>query len=250
MTDLRLRVLWLYPDHMNIYADRGNIAVLERRCRWREIGFELATSPPGGQIDPDAHDLFYMGGGQDRDQALVARDLVETKREALEHAVDRGAALLAVCGGYQLLGHSYDLPGGDSLPGLGLVDLRTVREPGERLIGNVLIEADLGDGPRRIAGFENHGGRTYLGPGAEPLGRVVSGFGNNGKDGHEGVRRGRLIGTYLHGPLLPKNARLADTLIEWALASRLGAAPALAPLDDRLEELAHGSAVRAALGRP
>jgi lipid II isoglutaminyl synthase (glutamine-hydrolysing) len=250
MTDLRLRVLWLYPDHMNIYADRGNIAVLERRCRWREIGFELATSPPGGQIDPDAHDLFYMGGGQDRDQALVARDLVETKREALEHAVDRGAALLAVCGGYQLLGHSYDLPGGDSLPGLGLVDLRTVREPGERLIGNVLIEADLGDGPRRFAGFENHGGRTYLGPGAEPLGRVVSGFGNNGKDGHEGVRRGRLIGTYLHGPLLPKNARLADTLIEWALASRLGAAPALAPLDDRLEELAHGSAVRAALGRP
>jgi CobQ-like glutamine amidotransferase family enzyme len=244
-----VRVLWLYPDHMNIYADRGNISVLERRCRWREIGFELATASPGDRIDPDAHDLFYVGGGQDRDQALVAQDLVETKREAIEAAVERDAVLLAVCGGYQLLGHSYELPGGEALPGLGLVDLRTVREPGERLIGNVVIEADLGNGLRQIAGFENHGGRTYLGPRAKPLGTVVSGFGNNGKDGREGVRRGRLIGTYLHGPLLPKNAWLADTLIEWALAARLGTAPMLAPLDDRLEELAHGSAVRAALGR-
>jgi CobQ-like glutamine amidotransferase family enzyme len=249
MAELVLRVLWLYPDHMNIYADRGNIAVLERRCAWRRIGFELATAGPGDRIDPDAHDLFYVGGGQDRDQVLVARDLVETKRDALEHAVDRGAALLAVCGGYQLLGHSYELPHGESLPGLGLVDLRTVREPGERLIGNVVIETDLGDGSRRIAGFENHGGRTYLGEAAKPLGTVVSGFGNNGKDGREGVRRDRLIGTYLHGPLLPKNAWLADTLIAWALASRLGAAPALSPLDDGLEDLAHASAVRAALGR-
>jgi CobQ-like glutamine amidotransferase family enzyme len=248
MSDLALRVLWLYPDHMNIYADRGNISVLERRCRWREIGFELAAASLGDRIDPDAHDLFYVGGGQDRDQLLVARDLVETKRDALERAAARGAALLAVCGGYQLLGHSYEFPDGKSLPGLGLVDLHTVREPGERLIGNVVIEADVGDGPRRIAGFENHGGRTYLGAGEEPLGKVVSGFGNNGKDRQEGVRRGRLIGTYLHGPLLPKNAWLADRLIEWALEARLGAAPALAPLDDRLEDMAHASAVRAALG--
>ncbi len=124
--------------------------------------------------------------------------------------------MLAVCGGYQLLGHSYEV-GDESLPGLGLVDLRTVREPGERLIGNVVIEADLGAGPRRLAGFENHGGRTYLGTGEQPLGKVVSGFGNNGQDGAEGVRRGRLIGTYLHGPLLPKNAWLADVLIAWAL---------------------------------
>jgi CobQ-like glutamine amidotransferase family enzyme len=248
MSDLALRVLWLYPDHMNIYADRGNISVLERRCRWREIGFELAAASLGDRIDPDAHDLFYVGGGQDRDQLLVAHDLVETKRDALERAAARGAALLAVCGGYQLLGHSYEFPDGKSLPGLGLVDLQTVREPGERLIGNVVIEADLGEGPRRIAGFENHGGRTYLGAGEEPLGKVVSGFGNNGKDRREGVRRGRLIGTYLHGPLLPKNAWLADRLIEWALEARLGAAPELAPLDDRLEDMAHASAVRAALG--
>ena len=243
-----LRVMWLYPDHMNIYADRGNIAVLEHRCRWRGINFTLGTAGPGEPVDPDAHDLFYMGGGQDRDQVLVTRDLAETKRDALAAAVDSGAAMLGVCGGYQLLGHSYELPGGESLPGLGLVDLRTVREPGERLIGNVLIEADLGDGEQRIAGFENHGGRTYLGPGEQPLGRVVSGFGNNGKDGVEGVRRGHLIGTYLHGPLLPKNAWLADVLIGWALG-RDAEPAALEPLDDALERAAHASAVRAALGR-
>jgi lipid II isoglutaminyl synthase (glutamine-hydrolysing) len=247
VSDMAVRVMWLYPDHMNIYADRGNIAMLERRCEWRGIRFELGTAGPGESVDPDAHDLFYMGGGQDRDQALVARDLVAGKRDALAAAVESEATLLAVCGGYQLLGHWYEVPGSDPLPGLGLVDLRTVREPGERLIGNVLIEADLGDGPRRIAGFENHGGRTYLGEDERPLGHVESGFGNNGKDRAEGVRRGRLIGTYLHGPLLPKNAWLADLLIGWALARRTGAAPELEPLDDTLERAAHDSAVRAAL---
>ena len=247
MTDATLRIMWLDPDHMNIYADRGNIALLERRCEWRGIGFELGTAGPGEPLDPGAHDLFYIGGGQDRDQALVARDLVDNKGGALAAALGSGASMLAVCGGYQLLGHSYEV-GDESMPGLGLVDLRTVREPGERLIGNVLIDANLGEGPRRLAGFENHGGRTYLGAGEQPLGRVVSGFGNNGKDGAEGVRRGRLIGTYLHGPLLPKNAWLADVLIAWALERRLGTAPDLEPLDDRLEEAAHESAVRAALG--
>ena len=248
MTELELRVLWLYPDHMNIYADRGNIAVWERRCAWRGIRFSPATAGPGDRFDPSAHDLLYVGGGQDRDQALVAEDLVTTKRDSISEALDRGAAMLAVCGGYQLLGHSYELPSGESLPGLGLVDLRTIREPGKRLIGNVVIEADLGDGPRQLAGFENHGGRTYLGDDEHPLGRVVSGFGNNGRDRWEGVRRGRLIGTYLHGPLLPKNAWLADRLIEWALSARLGEAPELSPLEDALEDRAHESAVRAALG--
>jgi lipid II isoglutaminyl synthase (glutamine-hydrolysing) len=248
MAEGELRMLWLYPDHMNIYADRGNIAVIERRCGWRGIGFRLDRAGPGDSVDSDAHDLLYIGGGQDRDQALVARDLVETKRDALATAVAEGAVMLAVCGGYQLLGNSYALPDGEVLPGLGLADLDTVREPGPRLIGNVVIEADLGDGPRRIAGFENHGGRTYLGAGELPLGRVVSGFGNNGSDGWEGVRRGRLIGTYLHGPLLPKNTELADKLIEWALERRLGKPASLAPLDDSLERKAHECAVRAALG--
>jgi CobQ-like glutamine amidotransferase family enzyme len=244
-----VRIMWLYPDHMNIYADRGNIAILERRSRWRGIGFELARAGIGDRLDVQAHDLFYIGGGQDRDQALVARDMYATKREALHEAVENGAVVLAVCGGYQLLGESYDLSEAESLPGLGLVDLKTVREAGPRLIGNVAIEADLGDGPIRLAGFENHGGRTYLGPDERPLGRVISGFGNNGKDGFEGVMRDRLIGTYMHGPLLPKNVWLADRLIEWALERRLGAKPTLEPLDDRIEQLAHESALGVALAR-
>ena len=234
-----LRVCSLYPDLMNIYADRGNIAVLRARCQWRGLGFELTASSLGESFDPDAHDLFYMGGGQDRDQRAVALDMSETKREALHAAAGRGAVVLAVCGGYQLLGESYELEG-ETLPGVGLVELRTVREEGPRLIGNCAIEADLGTGTRIIAGFENHGGRTYLGSGAEPLGRVLNGFGNNGKDGFEGVRRGNVIGTYLHGPLLPKNAWLADRLIELALDAELE------PLDDELEDAAHLSARRAA----
>ena len=173
--------------------------------------------------------------------------MVETKRESLAAAVDDGAVMLAVCGGYQLLGHSYQL-GEERLPGIGLADLTTVREPGPRLIGNVAIEADLGEGPRTIAGFENHGGRTYLGETATPLGRVVKGFGNNGDDGLEGVRRANLIGTYLHGPLLPKNAWLADHLIALALERRYGTRPQLEPLDDDLE-LAAASSARAAAMR-
>ena len=237
---MTLRVCALYPELMNIYADRGNIAVLRARCDWRGIGFELASSSVGDPLDPDAHDLFYIGGGQDRDQAAVARDLVDTKRDALHAAADRGAVVLAVCGGYQLLGTGYQL-GEEELPGIGLVDLRTVREPGPRLIGNCAIEADLGTGPQVIAGFENHGGRTYLGPDERPLGRVLAGHGNNGRDGGEGVRRHNIIGTYLHGPLLPKNVWLADRLIELALDT------ALQPLDDdSLERAAHAAARRVA----
>jgi CobQ-like glutamine amidotransferase family enzyme len=235
-----LRVLALYPELMNIYADRGNIAVLRARCEWRGIGFELGAASMRERVEPDAWDLFYMGGGQDRDQAAVAVDMVDTKRDALHAAAGRGAVVLAVCGGYQLLGHSYAM-GDEELPGVGLVDLRTIREPGPRLIGNCAIEADLGRGPRVIAGFENHGGRTYLGDGATALGRVLKGFGNNGKDGHEGVRRGNVIGTYLHGPLLPKNVWLADRLIELALAVELEPLP-----DDEMEDAAHMSARRAA----
>lgn len=234
-----LRVCALYPELMNIYADRGNVAILRARCEWRGLGFELASASLGEGLDPDAHDLFYIGGGQDRDQVAVAGDMAATKRDALHAAADRGAAVLAVCGGYQLLGHSYVLAD-EELPGVGLVDLRTVREPGPRLIGNCAIETDLGDGPRVIAGFENHAGRTYLGSAEQPLGRVLAGHGNNDRDGFEGVRRGNVIGTYLHGPLLPKNVWLADHLIELALDVKLD------PLDDRMEDAAHASARRAA----
>ena len=239
--------MWLYPDHMNIYADRGNISVLEHRCGWRGIGFELGTAGPGDRVDPVRTTSSTWAAGRTATRCWSRATWRPRSATALAAAVESGAAFLAVCGGYQLLGHSYELPGGESLPGLGLVDLRTVREPGERLIGNVLIEADLGNGTQRLAGFENHGGRTYLGDGEQPLGRVVSGFGNNGKDGAEGVRRGKLVGTYLHGPLLPKNAWLADVLIGWALERRTGTVPELEPLDDEMEHAAHESAVRAAL---
>jgi lipid II isoglutaminyl synthase (glutamine-hydrolysing) len=240
-----LRLLALYPEQMNIYADRGNILFLQRRSEWRGIPFRYAAAGPGDGFDPADHDLIYIGGGQDRDQELVAADMLRTKRDAIASAVEDGAALLAVCGGYQLLGHRYQL-GDESIPGLGVADLETVRDPGPRLIGNVSIEVDLGDGPKDLAGFENHGGRTQLGPDATPLGRVQHGYGNNGRDGYEGVKRLNLIGTYLHGPLLPKNAWLADRLIALAVERRTGSIPELEPLDDALEAAAHDSALRAA----
>ena len=240
-----LRLLALYPEQMNIYADRGNILFLQRRCEWRGIPFDYAAAGPGEGFDPAAHDLVYIGGGQDRDQVLVAEDMLRTKRDAIASAVDDGAALLAVCGGYQLLGRRYQL-GAQSITGLGIADLETVREPGPRLIGNVSIEVDLGHGPRVLAGFENHGGRTHLGPDAQPLGRVLHGHGNNGSDGQEGVRRRNMIGTYLHGPLLPKNAWLADHLIALAIGRQTGSEPQLEPLGDELEAASHASALRAA----
>lgn len=239
-----LRVCALYPSRMNIYADRGNMILLQRRCAARGIGFELAAAEQGDRIDPAAHDFYYIGGGQDRDQVQIAEDMLATKRDSLATAVEDGATVLAVCGGYQLLGEYYELSD-RKIPGLGLVDLKTVREPGPRLIGNVVIETVIDGEHRRLAGFENHGGRTYLGDSATALGEVIEGFGNNGRDGHEGVRHKNLFGTYLHGPLLPKNAWFADALTALALA-RSGPAVQLDPLDDGLELRAHDCAVRAA----
>ncbi len=235
----------LYPDLMNIYADRGNLIVLERRCAWRGIDFTLSASGLGEPLDGTSHDLFYIGGGQDRDQRLCAQDLLETKRAGLAAAAARGAVVLGVCGGYQLLGHSYTL-GDEEIPGVGLLDVRTVREDAPRLIGNVAIEVTLdgdADGTRVLAGFENHGGRTYLGAGQQPLGRVLKGFGNDGHSGLEGARTANTIGTYLHGPLLPKNVWFAD----WLIARALGiAAGELAPLHDELERETHLDARHAA----
>ena len=239
MPDGVLRVCALYPDLMNIYADRGNLLMLQRRCEWRGIGFELTPSGLGEPIDPAAHDLFYLGGGQDRDQALCAQDLVETKRDALHAAADGGGLVLGICGGFQLLGHAYEL-GDEEIPGLGLVDLRTVRVDSHRLVGNVAIEVELDGAPRVLAGFENHGGRTHLGSGERPLGKVLRGHGNTGESGFEGVVRDGVIGTYLHGPLLPKNAWFAD----WLIARCTGTRPE--PLDDALENAAHAEARRAA----
>jgi hypothetical protein len=187
-----------------------------------------------GAIDPSSFDLYYLGGGQDREQLLVAPDFA-AKKEPLQSAVDDGAAVLAVCGGYQLLGRGYRGFHGEDMPGVGLLPLETVAGD-TRMIGDVLIESELGP----IAGFENHAGRTRLDQGAEPLGRVVFGFGNDGESGFEGCRLGRVVGTYLHGPLLPRNPRFADWLLAQALAHRTGGEPPeLAPLDDELEAEAH-----------
>lgn len=185
-----------------------------------------------------------MGGGQDRDQKAVARDLIETKQASMRAAKDGGVAVLAVCGGYQLLGESYELEG-ETIAGLGLVDLKTIREPGPRLIGPVSISVNLDGEEKVLAGFENHGGRTRLGQ-ASPLGKVIHGHGNNGEDGFEGVREDNLIGTYLHGPLLPKNAWLADHLIATGLEHHHGERPELEPLEDSLETAAHEAALKAA----
>jgi CobQ-like glutamine amidotransferase family enzyme len=228
----------LYPDYLNIYADRGNIAVLSRRATWRGHELEVRAVSVGDSLRPDEHDLLYVGGGQDREQALVAQDLA-AKAEDVRRAVADGAAVLAVCGGYQLLGRSYRDFQGTELPGIGLLPFDTVA--GERrMIGDVLLECELEPGVRRtLAGFENHVGRTRLDPGADPLGRVVAGFGNDGESGFEGCRVGRVVGTYLHGPLLPRNPWFADWLLGQALAHRLGEPPELAPLPDELEAKAH-----------
>jgi CobQ-like glutamine amidotransferase family enzyme len=240
----RVTVGHLYPSYLNIYADRGNIAVLAARAAWRGVELDVVAIGPG-EPTPAGVDLFYVGGGQDREQALIAPDLA-SRGPRLAEAVDAGAAALAVCGGYQLLGRFYRDRSGEELPGAGVLPLYTVAGD-RRMIGDVLLECELEAGtPRSLAGFENHAGRTILDEGAKPLGRVVAGFGNDGESGYEGCRLGRAIGTYLHGPLLPRNPWLADWLLEQALAHRTGEAPSLDPLPDDLEAEAHAvSAARA-----
>ncbi len=235
-----LRVCALYPDVMNIYADRGNLLMLARRCAWRGIGMHVHPAGLGETLTGTGHDLYYLGGGQDADQRRCAEDLAAHKLDGLARAAGAGAVVLGVCGGYQLLGHSYELAD-ETIGGVGLLDVHTVRDPGPRLIGNVAIE--LPDG-QVLAGFENHAGRTRLGDGQAPLGRVLRGHGNDGRSGAEGARTGNVIGTYLHGPLLPKNSWFCD----WLIATALGGDEPLelATLPDELEAAAHQSALRAA----
>jgi lipid II isoglutaminyl synthase (glutamine-hydrolysing) len=238
---VRIRVGHLYPDYLNIYADRGNIAVLARRAAWRGYNLEVESIGMGDELEPGVHDLLYIGGGQDREQALVAQDIAG-KGEPLREAVAEGAVFLAVCGGYQLLGRFYRERSGAELPGAGVLALHTIASD-RRMIGDVLLECELEPGERRtLAGFENHAGRTILDDGTEPLGRVVAGFGNDGSSGFEGCWAGRVVGTYLHGPLLPRNPWLADWLLTQAIAHRTGEAPAFEPLGDELETEAHSVA--------
>jgi lipid II isoglutaminyl synthase (glutamine-hydrolysing) len=246
---MRIRVGHLYPEYLNIYADRGNMAVLSRRAALRGHELAIESIGQGDDLRPDAHDLLYIGGGQDREQTLIAPDLA-SKGGAIREAVGAGAALLAVCGGYQLLGRGYRGRDGLFMPGAELFPHETVAGA-TRMIGDVLLESELDPGEgRTIAGFENHAGRTSLDAGAEPFGRVVYGFGNDGESGYEGCRLGRALGTYLHGPLLPRNPWLADWLLAQALAHSTGGdPPALEPLADELETAAHRVAASRARAR-
>ncbi len=237
---------------MNLYGDRGNVISIKKRCEWRGIPVEVVDVGLGENIRPTGCDLFLFGGGQDREQALLADDLAGKKGADLRAIVEDGGVVLGVCGGYQLTGHFYETPEGEKLPGVGVFDLHTEpRKPEEeRLIGNVLVRvrAPETDEVREIVGFENHGGRTYLGDGVEPLGEVVVGYGNNGKDGTEGAHRLNAYGTYLHGSLLPKNPWLTDQLIMNALR-RADENFELEPLDDAAEKAAFESVSTRISGR-
>ena len=212
---MKLRLGYLYPDLMNIYADRGNVDCLRKRCEWRGIALEIKRIGLNCGFDPRNVDILFIGGGQDRQQQATSKDLAERTGTLIREAVDHGAVLLAVCGGYQLMGDRYVAADGSELAGIGLFDAET-RHPGfnvPRCIGDVAAHWEDG----LLVGFENHGGRTYLGPQSEPLARVVAGVGNNGEDGTEGARSGLAFGTYLHGSLLPKNPHFADFLLQAAL---------------------------------
>src|SRR6266851_597676 len=211
-----LRLVHLYPDLMSVYGDRGNVLTLWRRAEWRGFELEVKELTLGDTLDPAEADLIFFGGGRDLEQEVVSPDFLRQKGEAVRQAVEEGAALLSVCGGYQLLGQSYTTVEGQELPGAGLFDVRSVPGP-KRHIGNVLIETYLDGQPRTLVGFENHAGRTYLGAGVQPLGRAVVGAGNNGEDHTEGAVYKGAIGCYLHGSLLPKNPLLADRLLIGAL---------------------------------
>jgi CobQ-like glutamine amidotransferase family enzyme len=243
---LTLRLAHLYPRLMNIYGDRGNILCFRHRCEARGIALEVHELELGDKLNWKDYDIIFIGGAQDRQQQRVAEDLLKLKAKPLKDAAEHGVVVLAVCGGYQLMGRFYRAADGSELPGAGILDLHTVH-PGadaDRFIGNVVA---LWNGVT-LVGFENHGGRTYLGPGVQPLAMVDAGYGNNGEDGTEGAVHQNVYGTYLHGSLLPKNPEFADHLIGTALRLRHKEAT-LAEIDDRVERAAHDDAVRLAMGR-
>lgn len=253
----KLVIGWLYPRLMSTYGDRGNVLVLKRRCEWRDIEVEVIELDNKSSLsDFEKLDLVFGGGAQDHEQEIVIRDLKGEKGNMLQAKIEKEVPGLFVCGSYQLLGRIYEPAEGELIEGLGIFDIET-KHPGineKRLIGNVLakiendkfyfksskkavldehtdvISKDL------IIGFENHGGRTYLGRNIKPLAKIVVGFGNNGKDGSEGAVYKNAIGTYLHGPLLPKNPYLADSLIQKALEVKYKESIELPSLNDMLEE--------------
>lgn len=234
----KLTLIHLYPDLMNLYGDRGNIVALRRRCEWRGIGLDVVPVSLGDPFDADRADLVFIGGGQDYEQGILQDDALGGKRDAIVRAVASDVVFLAICGGYQLMGSHYVTGEGRRIECLGAIDVRT--EAGkQRLIGNLVFECQLlPEGDRRVVGFENHSGKTYRGPGVEPLGTVLHGFGNTGSDGTEGAVYRNVFGSYSHGSLLPKNPALADLLVSRAWHRRFPDAGPLSPLDDTLERKA------------
>jgi CobQ-like glutamine amidotransferase family enzyme len=232
-------VAHLYPDLLRTYGDRGNVLALARRADWRGYAVRVDAVTRGDRVAPDA-DVVFMGGGTDRVQEIIGADL-RLRASELSDAEARGAVVVGVCGGYQFLGRRYVDANGVPIEGLGLLDVETLAGS-ERIIGNVRAHGSLGDAAFDLIGFENHGGRTTLGPKAQPLAAVPRGQGNNGLDGTEGAVQGRVIGSYLHGPVLPVNPGLADAILGMALAGRTGDGD-LEPLDDRLEAAAHAAAL-------
>jgi CobQ-like glutamine amidotransferase family enzyme len=232
VVNVHLKIAHLYPDLLDLYSDRGNVIVLKKRAEWRGLQVSVDEITVGHEPSLKDYDILVMGGGMDREQGIVAEDL-QNRRDNLAEAVDSGTVVLAICGGYQLLGHYFETNGGQRIPGLGLLDIETVGGP-SRLVGNVVAEMEIGGVTTSIIGYENHSGRTLLGPNARPMARVLKGHGNNGDDKFEGVQQGTIFGTYLHGPLLAKNPVLADHLITMALRRR-DLSVVLPELNDELE---------------
>ncbi|MCB8817019.1 type 1 glutamine amidotransferase [Desulfosporosinus shakirovi] len=244
---MKLAICHLYPDLLDLYGDRGNILTLAARCRWRGIEPVIQKASLGEDLDFMGMDILFIGGGSDREQGLLVQDLMRRENE-LRKAIENGLVVLSICGGYQMLGNYYQMANGERINGLGILDVWTIAGA-KRLIGNVVVELDEkgsrgnSNKYRTMVGFENHSGKTYLGEGISPLGRVLFGHGNNGEDSGEGVRYLNVFGTYLHGPLLPKNPHLADLLLELAIQRR-GVDTSLMELDDCLEDLAHKAMVK------
>lgn len=236
---MNLNLAYLYPKLLNIYGDRGNVLTLQTRCEARGIELTVTTIGLGENINPDKFDIYFIGGGQDQQQAQVAHDL-QTKKKEIIKDIESGVSFLAVCGGYQLLGSYYKTNEGTEIRGIEAVDLYTIAG-NKRMIGNVLCEEI--ETKYTIVGFENHSGRTYLGESVSPLAKVIRGGGNNGEDGFEGLRYKNVFGTYLHGSLLPKNPHLADKIIALAL-ERKGLQMPEININDDLETIAHNNAMK------
>ena len=239
---MELKICHLYPDVLNLYGDRGNILTLRRRLEWRGLGVSVEEKPIGSEASLTGFDLIFIGGGQDFEQEALLEDLHRGKDAALRSAIADGVTVLAICGGYQMLGAYYETHDGQRCDFIGAIDFYTVGGE-QRMIGNYVYRCGAESGGSTVIGFENHSGRTYLGAGIEPLGTVIKGFGNNGTDKTEGVRYRNVFGTYSHGPLLPKNPELCDTILQTALQRRYGRAE-LEPLDDTAENHAREEMLR------